>query len=253
MNDLQLKTRNKVYFVSDFHLGVPNQEESLQKEKRIVRWLESIEQNAKEIFFLGDIFDFWFEYKYVVPKGFVRFLGKLTQMADNGCAIHFFCGNHDIWIRDYFEKDLGFIVHRSNSTIIMNQKTFLIGHGDGLDPSDKKYKLLNKIFKNRFCISLFACLHPRWAFAIGTNWSRKSRLSHSESDKIDRGLDEPIYKYCENKLKTQQIDFFIFGHRHISCDIKLSNQSRYINTGLWEIKSPYVEWDGKNLELKNFE
>lgn len=253
MNDLQLKTRNKVYFVSDFHLGVPNQEESLQKEKRIVRWLESIEQNAKEIFFLGDIFDFWFEYKYVVPKGFVRFLGKLTQMADNDCAIHFFCGNHDIWIRDYFEKDLGFIVHRSNSTIIMNQKTFLIGHGDGLDPSDKKYKLLNKIFKNRFCISLFACLHPRWAFAIGTNWSRKSRHSHSESDKISLETEEPIYKYCQNKLKTEDIDFFIFGHRHIECDMALNEKSRYINTGFWEIKSPYAEWDGKNLMLKNFE
>lgn len=253
MSDLQQEMRNKVYFVSDFHLGTPNHEQSREKEKRIVRWLESIEASAKEIFLLGDIFDFWFEYKYVVPKGYVRFLGKLAQMADTGCRVHYFCGNHDIWLNDYFEKELGFIVHRSNCTIMMNGKRFLIGHGDGLDSSDKKYKILNKIFKNRFCISAFASLHPRWAFSIGINWSQRSRKSHSESDKIDLGSDEPIFKFCQNKLKTEKIDFFIFGHRHIQCDMAINENSRYINTGFWEFQSPYAEWDEKNLMLKNFE
>lgn len=253
MQDLQQEKKSKVYFASDFHLGVPNCNQSLEKEKRIVRWLESIEHNAKELYLLGDIFDFWFEYKYVVPKGFVRFLGKLAQMSDCGCTIHYFCGNHDIWQKDYLEKELGFIVHRDYYKVTIDEKTFLLGHGDGLDSSDKKYKLLNRIFKNRFCISAFASLHPRWAFSIGTTWSSKSRKSHSESDRISLGTEEPIYKYCQNKLKTEDIDFFIFGHRHIECDMTLNEKSRYINTGFWEIKSPYAEWDGKNLMLKNFE
>lgn len=253
MNDLQRKERNKVYFASDFHLGVPDAEASSEREKRIVRWLEGIEEDAKEIFLLGDVFDFWFEYKDVVPKGWVRLLGKLAVMSDRGCRIHFVCGNHDMWIRDYFEKDLGFIVHKSAFETVIDGKTFLIGHGDGLDAGDKKYKLLNKLFKNRFCIAVFASLHPRWAYAVGKSWSRQSRLSHSEDDKINRCEQEPIYKYCMTELDKRNIDFFVFGHRHLKCNLPLKNGSRYINTGFWKTESPYAEWDGKNLCLKNFD
>lgn len=253
MNDLQKRAKSRIYFASDFHLGMPDVAASIERERRIVGWLESIEKDAKEVFLLGDIFDFWFEYRDVVPKGYVRLLGKLAMMADNACKIHFVCGNHDLWIRDYFEKELGFIVHKENFETIIDGKTFLIGHGDGLDSSDKKYKFINSLFKNRLCVSAFAALHPRWAYAIGKTWSKKSRLSHSESDKINRYEQEPIYKYCMTELDKRNIDFFVFGHRHLKCNIPLKNGSCYINTGFWATESPYVEWDGENLYLKNFD
>lgn len=253
MSDLQKKAKSRIYFASDFHLGVPDAWASAERERRIVRWLDCIEENAKEIFLLGDVFDFWFEYRDVVPKGYVRLLGKLATMADNGCKIHFVCGNHDLWIRDYFEKDLGFIIHRSAFETIIDGKRFLIGHGDGLDFSDRKYRFISRLFKSRFCVAAFAALHPRWAYTIGKTWSRKSRLSHSESDKVNLYEQEPIYKYCMAELDKRNIDFFVFGHRHLKCNLSLKNGSRYINTGFWTTESPYAEWDGENLCLKNFD
>ncbi|MGM9820006.1 MAG: UDP-2,3-diacylglucosamine diphosphatase [Candidatus Onthomorpha sp.] len=253
MNTLHNKSKNKIYFVSDFHFGSPDSQTSIEREKQAVCWLESIESSAEEIYLLGDVFDFWFEYRYVVPKGYVRFLGKLAQMSDSGCKIHFFCGNHDLWQRDYFEKELGFVLHRQALRFERDGKQFFVGHGDGLDKSDTKYKILNAIFKNKICIKLFASLHPRWAMAIGTHWSKQSRHSHHKSDSQDRGQNEPMYQYCLQSLQSQHTDFFIFGHRHLCCDKELKNHCRYINTGQWSDKKPFAEWDGENLTLKNFD
>lgn len=245
--------RNKIYFASDFHLGNSSAKFNRLREKKIVRWLNHISKDAEEIYLLGDIFDFWFEYKHVVPKGFVRFLGTLAHLADSGIRIHIFCGNHDLWLRDYFQDELGIIVHKQREKLTLYGKTFMLGHGDGLDPKDKKYKFINSIFKNKFCISAFATLHPRWAIAMAQKWSRSSRASHSEKDMIDLGEKEPIYQFCLKTLETQNIDFFVFGHRHLVCNKKIKDKTRYINLGYWNIYGHYAVWDGKNLELKKFE
>lgn len=245
--------RNKIYFASDFHLGNSSAKFNRLREKKIVRWLNHISKDAEEIYLLGDIFDFWFEYKHVVPKGFVRFLGILAHLADSGIRIHLFCGNHDLWLRDYFQDELGIIVHKQREILTLYGKTFMLGHGDGLDPKDKKYKFINSIFKNKFCISAFATLHPRWAIAMAQKWSRSSRASHSEKDMIDLGEKEPIYQFCLKTLETQNIDFFVFGHRHLVCNKKIKDKIRYINLGYWNIYGHYAVWDGKNLELKKFE
>ncbi len=253
MREPQTMERNKVYFAGDFHLGTPTFEASLAREKMVVRWLEAIEADAAELFLLGDVFDFWFEYRYVVPKHFVRFLGTLARLSDAGCRVHFFCGNHDLWQKDYLEKEIGLVLHRDVETVELNGKTFLIGHGDGLDASDRKYRILRSIFRNPLCISAFAALHPRIAFALGRNWSRKSRKSHSEGDKVSLGKDEPLYRYCQAKMQQSHVDFFVFGHRHLQCDMALSDGSRYINTGLWDKQGYYAVWDGENLSLEKFE
>lgn len=245
--------RNKIYFASDFHLGNSSAKFNRLREKKIVRWLNHISKDAEEIYLLGDIFDFWFEYKHVVPKGFVRFLGTLAHLTDSGIRIHLFCGNHDLWLRDYFQDELGIIVHKQREKLTLYGKTFMLGHGDGLDPKDKKYKFINSIFKNKFCISAFATLHPRWAIAMAQKWSRSSRASHSEKDMIDLGEKEPIYQFCLKTLETQNIDFFVFGHRHLVCNKKIKDKTRYINLGYWNIYGHYAVWDGKNLELKKFE
>ena len=245
--------KKKIYFASDFHLGNGSEEDNQKKEKLILRWLNHISKDAEEIFLLGDIFDFWFEYKHVVPKGHIRFLGTLAHLVDSGVRIHFFCGNHDIWLNDYFQTELGLIIHREKETLSLHNKTFMIGHGDGLDSKDKKYKFINTIFKNKICIKAFASLHPRWAIALGNSWSKSSRASHLEEDKNDLGEKEPIYQFCIKTLEKQNIDFFIFGHRHLTCNKALNNNSRYINLGHWNNSGHYAEWDGEKLELKKFD
>lgn len=245
--------RNKIYFASDFHLGNSSRKENQKKEKLIFRWLNHISKDAEEIYLLGDIFDFWFEYKYVVPKGYVRFLGTLAQLVDSGVRIHFFCGNHDLWLKDYFQEELGLIVHKEKEVISLYEKNFMLGHGDGLDSKDKKYKFINTIFKNKICIKAFASLHPRWAIALGESWSKSSRSSHSESDKNDLAEKEPIYQFCIKTLEKQNIDYFVFGHRHLACNKELKDHSRYINLGCWDTYGYYAEWDGENLDLKKFD
>ena len=153
-------TKDKIYFASDFHLGTPNRVESHKREKQIVQWLSEIEKDAKAIYLVGDIFDFWFEYKSVIPKGFARTFGKLAEISDMGIAIHFFVGNHDLWVNDYFKMELNIEVHHNPKEFLINNKKFFIGHGDGLGPKDKSFKLLKKIFTNSFCQFLFRCIHP---------------------------------------------------------------------------------------------
>lgn len=245
----------KIYFASDFHLGVPTFEISKQRELKILRWLTKIEQNAEAIFLVGDIFDFWFEYKTVVPKGAVRLLGKLAELSDKGIDIHFFVGNHDIWMFDYFPKELGITVHHKALQIKLKGKQFFIAHGDGLGPKDYGYKRLKKIFTNPLCQWLFKWLHPDLGVRLANKSSSASRTVQTEPEYFLGADKEWLLLYSNYKLKQfPNTDYFIFGHRHLPLDILLENQqSRYLNLGEWFNHCTYVEFDGQALELKAFE
>jgi UDP-2,3-diacylglucosamine hydrolase len=244
----------KIYFASDFHLGVPSFELSLAREKKIVRWLDSIKHDAEEIYLVGDIFDFWWEYKYTIPKGQTRLLGKIAELTDGGIPVHFFTGNHDLWMKDYFIQELGVTVNHDPIKKKHNNKSFLIGHGDGLGPGDGWYKFLKKCFKNPFLIWCFKTLHPNFGFWIARRSSKRSRITTGDSDKHFLGDDnEWLMTYCKEQLKKEHTDFFIFGHRHLPLDLKASETSRYINLGEWINYCSYAVFDGNNVELKTFE
>ncbi len=247
-----MEAGKKIYFASDFHLGVPTFEKSLEREKAIVRWLDSIEHDAAEIYLVGDVFDFWFEYKTVVPRGFTRLLGKLASMTDKGIPIHFFTGNHDMWTFDYLEKEIGLIVHREPITANLSGKSFMIGHGDGLGPGDHGYKFLKKVFANPLCKWLFARLHPNFGTGLALYLSRRSRIATGAADEHFEGEDkEWLIIYIKEQLQKDHTDYFIFGHRHLPIDHPIG-QSRYINLGDWLKYRTYAVWDGQNLELLTF-
>ncbi|WMX14688.1 MULTISPECIES: UDP-2,3-diacylglucosamine diphosphatase [unclassified Aureispira] len=245
----------KIYFASDFHIGVPTPEASRLREQKILRWLNRIEHDAKAIFLVGDIFDFWFEYKTVVPKGAIRLLGKIAELSDRGIDIHFFVGNHDIWMFDYFPNELGVTVHHHPIQLELGGKYFFIGHGDGLGPEDYGYKRLKKIFTNRFCQWLFGWLHPDIGMRIANRSSSASRTAQIEPEYFLGKDKEWLLLYANYKIKQLPfIDYFIFGHRHLPLDILLDNQhSRYINLGEWFNQCTYAEFDGQELHLKAFE
>jgi UDP-2,3-diacylglucosamine hydrolase len=243
----------KIYFISDFHLGMPNDQSSREREKRIVQWLESIKTDAAEIYLLGDIFDFWFEYRYVIPKGFIRLQGKLAELADGGIRIHYFTGNHDMWIFDYLPQEIGMQLYRHPVIKEIDGKKFFIGHGDGLGPGDHSYKLIKKIFACRACQRLFAWVHPRFGMALAHFWSRKSRIATGRYDMEYKGDEkEFLTVFAREQLKKHHIDYFIFGHRHLPLDVPLGNTSRYINLGDWIRFNTYAEWDGQKLTIKKF-
>lgn len=245
----------KIYFASDFHLGTPSLKSSQLREKLILKWLDSIAPNAQALFLVGDIFDFWFEYKTVVPKGYIRFLGKIAELKDRGVDIHIFTGNHDIWMFDYFTTELEIPIHKNPIQLELLGKHFLIGHGDGLGPGDYGYKRLKKVFTNRFCQWLFRWLHPDIGTRLAQFFSHKSRAAQKEPERY-LGIDkEWLLLYANKKIQEQpQLDFFVFGHRHLPLDIQLQNQrSRYINLGEWLSYNTYAVFDGNNLELKAFE
>jgi len=248
-----LQSDKKIYFASDFHLGAPTHQKSLEREKRIVRWLDEVKQDAAEIYLMGDMFDFWFEYKHVVPKGFARLLGKIAEITDSGIPITFFTGNHDMWMFDYFPKELGVTLYREPIVREYNGKKFFLGHGDGLGPGDKGYKFIKKVFANPFCQWLFARLHPNFAMGMAQYWSKKSRMANGISDEKFTGEEnEWLIVYVKEILKKEHYDYFIFGHRHLPLDVKVGN-SHYINLGEWIKYNTYAVFDGTNLELKSFE
>lgn len=244
----------KIYFASDFHLGVPSLEQSLIREKKIVRWLDSIKNTAEEIYLVGDIFDFWWEYKYTIPKGQTRLLGKIAELTDSGIVINFFTGNHDLWMNDYFPTELGVTVYKNPIQKTYNGKMFFIGHGDGLGPGDAWYKFLKKCFTNKFLIWCFNRLHPNLGFYIARRSSKRSRVITGDSDKEFLGNEnEWLLTFCKDELKKQQIDFFIFGHRHLPLHLKASETSDYINLGEWINYCTYAEFDGNSVQIKTFE
>lgn len=251
---MQIPEGKKIYFASDNHLGAPTQEASLPREKKFVAWLDEIKEDAAVIFLLGDLFDFWFEYKRVVPKGFTRTLGKLAEISDSGIPIHYFVGNHDLWMNGYFEEELGIPVYHKPKEFIFNNKTFFIGHGDGLGPGDKGFKRMKKVFTNPIFQWLFKrVLHPDFGIRIGHYLSVKNKLISGDDDAKFLGEEnEWLVQYSKRKLEEKHRDFFVFGHRHLPLDIALNDHSKYINLGDWITYYTYGVFDGKTLELKTF-
>ena len=251
---INLTSGKKVYFASDFHLGFPDEKTSREREKALVSWLDQVQSDAQDLFLLGDLFDFWFEYKTAVPRGFVRFLGKLSALADQGITLHIFVGNHDLWMQDYLSKELNAKLYFEPQAFTIQNKQFLIGHGDGLGPGDKGYKRLKKIFTNPICQWLFRWLHPDAGIQLANYFSRKSRAKTGNADEIFLGEDkEWLILYTKEKAKTMSVDYFIFGHRHYAIDLKINDKSRYINLGDWIRLNTYAVFDGTDLQLLTWE
>ncbi|MBS1615215.1 MAG: UDP-2,3-diacylglucosamine diphosphatase [Bacteroidetes bacterium] len=250
---MQLADGKKVYFASDFHLGIPNRESSLEREKRLCRWMDIIREDAALLYLVGDIFDVWFEYKNVIPKGYTRFLGKLAELRDAGLSIEAFTGNHDLWMRGYFEEELGIPVYHAPIRRSFNDRKFFIGHGDGLGPGDQGYKLLKKTLNNPVLQWLYRRIHPDTGVGLA-GWASRLGPKHNESIKEEfLGPEkEFLIQYCNDFLKTEPMDYFVFGHRHLPLDYPLSGHARYINLGDWIRYDSYAVFDGKELELKFF-
>jgi UDP-2,3-diacylglucosamine hydrolase len=243
----------KIYFSSDNHLGAPTHKESLPREKKFVAWLDEIKDDAAAIFLLGDLFDFWFEYKKVVPKGFTRTLGKLAEISDSGVPIYYFVGNHDLWMNGYFEDELNIPVFHKPQEFFFNQTSFLIGHGDGLGPGDKGYKLMKKVFTNSISKWLFRWLHPDLGVRLAQYMSVKNKLISGNEDEKFLGEDnEWLIQYCKHKLQENHRDYFVFGHRHLPLEIELKPNSKYINLGDWIRYYTYGVFDGEKMELKEY-
>jgi UDP-2,3-diacylglucosamine hydrolase len=249
----QLQAGKKFYFASDFHLGAPDAASSLAREKKIVQWLDSIQADAQALFLVGDIFDFWFEYRHAIPKGFIRLQGKLAELTDKGLPVYFFTGNHDMWMFDYFTRELNIPVIRQPLSIQVNDKKLFIGHGDGLGPKDHVYKILKRIFANKLSQWFFARLHPNLGIGLANYWSRQSRIRHTQTEEVYKPGKEWLVFYCTQMEQQQHHDFYIFGHRHLPLDLAINTRSRYINLGEWVNFCSYAEFDGQTVTLKYFE
>lgn len=250
---MQIPSGKKIYFSSDNHLGAPTSKESLPREKKFVQWLDTVKEDAAAIFLLGDLFDFWFDYKTVVPKGFVRTLGKLAEITDSGIPVYFFVGNHDLWMKDYFETELNIPTYRDPKEFILNNRVFLIGHGDGKGPNDKGYKRMKKVFTFPFFKWLFRWLHPDLGVRLAQHLSVKNKLISGEEDKAFLGEEnEWLALYAKRKLETKHYDYFVFGHRHLPMEIKVGENASYFNLGDWISHYTYGVFDGEKFELKKF-
>lgn len=271
--------RHKIYFLSDVHLGsashnkksenisdrgvlsLPNKEinkgsgfqPNHEIERKLCRWFDFVKNDAKQIFLLGDIFDFWFEYKYVVPRGFTRVLGKIAELTDLGIEIHFFIGNHDLWVSDYLQKECGLIVHKEPLVTEIYGKKFFLAHGDGLGDNSKSFKIIRYLFHNKYCQKAFSTLHPRWALEIAHRWSTHSRESGGSLNYLGEDK-EHLVLFAKDQLKrSPNINFFVFGHRHIMLDLMLSTSSRIIILGDWITFFSYAVFDETGMILDVFE
>jgi UDP-2,3-diacylglucosamine hydrolase len=248
-----MEVSKKIYFLSDFHLGAPDAASSLLREKKIVQFLDIIKKDAAAIFIVGDLFDFWYEYKKVVPKGYVRILGKIAEITDAGIPIHFFVGNHDMWMKDYFQKELNTAVYFEPKEFTFTNKKFLIGHGDGLGPGDEGYKFIKKIFRNKFCQWLFGIFPPPFGIGLADFFSRKSRAKTGSTNEIFLGEEkEWLVVYAKEILQKEHYDYFIFGHRHLPLHIDLNEKSTYINLGDWIKYFTYAVFDGEKTTLEYY-
>lgn len=252
--NITLHKGQKIFFASDFHLGAPDYQSSRIREDKIVRWLNSIQDEAAAIFLLGDIFDFWFEYEKVIPKGFIRFISKITALRDRGIPIFFFTGNHDLWMKDYFTLELDIPVFSHPIEMEINRKKFLIGHGDGLGPGDQKYKFLKRIFTNPVCQWLFKWIHPDVGITLAQKWSGNSRITNNlnNEDTFKGEEGEWLWEYCRTVNLQMHFDYFIFGHRHLPLELPVEKDSLYINLGEWVNQCTYGEFDGEKFHLNTF-
>jgi UDP-2,3-diacylglucosamine hydrolase len=252
VNSIVLPDQKKAYFASDVHLGLYPQDKSALREKVFVQWLDNIKKDVGVLFLAGDIFDFWYEYRKVAARGFVRFLGKLCEITDSGVPVYYFTGNHDVWVFDYLPSETGIKVFYHPIEIKINNRTFVVGHGDGLGPGDNGYKILRKIFHNKFLQFLFNRLHPNFAYSLGHTWSKHSRLSKGVYEEF-YGIDKEFQVlFAKDYLQQKPVDYFVFGHRHVPMDIRLNENSRLINLGEWIFANTYAVFDGQNMELSSF-
>lgn len=256
LKEISLLSNKKIFFASDFHLGAPNHTESLIREKKICDWLDSIKGDAQILFLVGDLFDFWFEYKHSIPKGYSRFLGKIAELSDLGIEIEIFTGNHDMWMGDFFSKEFGANMYRNPQKYNINGKKIYVGHGDGLGPGDYGYKFLKKIFENKICRFLFGrLLHPNLGLKIGFLWAKQSWSKHDKIQDVYvfKSLDhEILYQHCKFLEQIEHFDYYIFGHRHYKFDEAITENSRYINLGDWIKFDTFATFDGTKVELKEW-
>ena len=253
-----MEERKKIYFASDFHFGIPDHGRSLEREKLFVQWLDKVKQDAAEIFLMGDLFDFWFEYKTVVPKGYVRLLGKLAEITDLGIPVSLFRGNHDVWAFNYFEKELNIKLYRNPEIMKFGEKIFYLSHGDGLGPGDNGYKFLKKVFACRINQWLFRWLHPDLGAKMGLYFSKKSRLANiakeGKKDYTNNIKDEMLYKYSSKVAEQHpEINYFVFGHRHLPTQEKINESAEMVILGDWITNFTYAVFDGEQLKLLRYE
>ena len=253
MTNISITPGKKIYFASDQHFGAPTPAESKAREERFIRWLDAIKVDAQILFLMGDLFDFWHEWKHVVPKGFIRVLGKIAELKDSGIEIYFFVGNHDLWMKDYFEEELGIPVYFDKKYYTINNQKFLLAHGDGLGPGDKGYKRMKKVFTNPFAKWLFRWLHPDIAMKLAIYMSTKNKLISGEEDKKFLGEDkEFLIVYSREKLKTEKVDYFIYGHRHLPMILDLDGKAKYVNLGDWISYFTYGVFDGETFQILEY-
>ena len=251
--DLPLPPGRQVYFASDFHLGTPDAASSAARERKIVRWLDQVAPDAAAIYLLGDIFDFWFEYRHAIPRGFIRLQGKLAELTDAGLPVTFFTGNHDMWMFDYFTQELNIPVLRHPVSQRIGSQQFCLGHGDGLGPKDYTYKVIKRVFASPVAQWLFARIHPNLGIGLANHWSRRSRIQNTREDEVFHGEDEWLLQYCRELERRHHHDYYIFGHRHLPLDLTVAPGSRYVNLGEWVNYCSYAVYDGNELALRYFE
>lgn len=247
-----MKEKGKIYFVSDVHLGAPAFQNNRQREMHFASWLDSINDDVEELYLMGDIFDFWWEYKKVVPRGFTRILGRIANLTDRGIPVYFFPGNHDLWVFDYLPSELGVTVHRKEIIKEIGGKKFFLAHGDGLDAEDVGYNRLKKIFTNKTLQWFYSRLHPNFALHIAHNWSGSSRTSKLKREEVFNINNDGIYKFAQSFLKQKSIDYFIFGHRHQMANVSLNNTTKFVLLGDWITNFSYGVFDGEKFELKKY-
>lgn len=249
--------QQKVYFCSDFHFGIPDRESSFVREEKLIRWLNEVKKDASAIYLMGDLFDFWFEYKTAIPKGYVRLLGKFAELTDVGISVHLFRGNHDMWAFDYLQQEIGIQLHRDPEIVTLGDKLFYLAHGDGLGPGDHGYKLIKKIFQSPVNQFLFRWIHPDWGMRLGLYWSRKSRYANMSKDNIEQHdidlVNSRLVVHSLEVLKQHpNIDFFVYGHCHVPLEIKLTDNCKQLSLGDWIINFSYAAFDGNELKLCRF-
>lgn len=246
-----------IYFIADAHLGCLALQHRRTQERRLVRFLDGIKEKAEAVYMMGDMFDFWFEYKYVVPRGFTRLLGKISELTDAGIEVHFFVGNHDMWCGDYLEKECGCVVHHDCCTLELGDKVFFLGHGDGLGDPDPKFRFLRKVFRNKMCQRLLSWVHPDLTFPVALNWAKNSRLKHGIEGGDPPYLgenDEYLVKFAKEYLQTHpNINYFIFGHRHIELHLQLTQDCQMAILGDWFGQFTFATFDGERLYVENYE
>jgi len=251
--------RNKVYFASDFHFGIPDHSRSLEREALFIRWLDMVCSDSSEIYLMGDLFDFWFEYKTVIPKGYTRLLGKLAEITDSGIPVHLFRGNHDMWAFNYLEEELNIKLHRAPEFKTFGSKQFYLAHGDGLGTGDNGYKFLKRVFSNRFNQWLFRWLHPDVGIGMALYWSRRSRNAAQKNDKPNdagtkRGIEKRLVTHSKEILaKNPNLNFLIYGHYHLPSEIQLSDHCRQLVLGDWLTHFSYAVFDGEDITLQFFQ